>query len=103
MCQICSIDKCEHFFDALGAKIAIQTGETIANIGFHTHMRKERRLLGDQRGISMTWLSMNTAYGITQGTAVEGDAAEIREIETSKKTKKRALAGARRPKNHCPL
>jgi hypothetical protein len=57
-------------------------------------MRKQRWLLRDQRGISMTWLAVYATRGITQGVSVECEATGIRAIETGKKTQERALAGA---------
>jgi hypothetical protein len=66
-------------------------------------MRKERWLLCDQRGVSVTRLLVNTKRGITQGVPVECDAADIRPIETGKKTQESALACTGGPEDHSPL
>jgi hypothetical protein len=103
MGEILRIDQLEHFFYALGALAAIEIDDSVADIGGDTHMRKERWLLCDQRGVSVTRLLVNTTRGITQGVPVECDAADIRPIETCKKTQERALACTGGPKDHSPL
>jgi hypothetical protein len=46
---------------------------------------------------------MNATYAVTQDLSVECDAADIRPIETGKKTQKRALAGAGGTEDHSPI
>ncbi len=51
--EIGSTSKIQHFFHPASARGAIEIAQTVGNIGSGGEVRKERRLLRDQRGLAM--------------------------------------------------